>query len=102
MTDKELLERAARAAGIDLSVYAFEPPIEPDEALVWNPLVDDGDALRLVVKLQLLVATCATGEIAAASMSYSVECIEPAGTNHYAATRRAIVRAAAELAKGVV
>ena len=67
MTDRELLELAAKAAGIDL-----EPPnpwfLYSDESgfirLVedgsrvswsWNPLTDDADALRLVVKCNLHV-----------------------------------------------
>ena len=60
MTDRELLELAAKAAGI--VVWGNDLPGDvPDMATAglytnlghWNPLVDDGDALRLAVKLGL-------------------------------------------------
>ena len=108
MTDRELLELAAKAAGIE---YNF---ICPDGAhcgdmntiqnRFWNPLEDDGDALRLAVKLNIYVyprqgkTHCErrtdgeqTGEMHT----------QPHGTDPYAATRRAIVRAAAEIGKGM-
>jgi hypothetical protein len=58
MNDRELLELAAKAAGLLL-----EHPDDEDgvfiarekyrNGYVWNPLTDDGDALRLAVKLEL-------------------------------------------------
>ena len=55
-TDRELLEQAAKAAGIDLYTrkwhgcwYVSQEPNVKN----WNPLVDDGDALRLAVKLYI-------------------------------------------------
>ena len=59
-TDRELLELAAKAAGIALD---GECPhggfwVWDDEHLhhlPWNPLADDGDALRLAVKLDIQV-----------------------------------------------
>ncbi len=62
----------------------------------WNPLTDDGDALRLAVKLNIHISgffnkvTTDTDE-----MSFC----ENYGADPYAATRRAIVRAAAEIGK---
>lgn len=60
MSDRELLEFAAKAAGYevvwcswygrfsgDVSGFRFGDSI----GQVWNPLQDDGDALRLAVKL---------------------------------------------------
>ena len=93
MTDRELLELAAKAAqimvnpwhekyGLLLSDFDFEP---------WNPLTDDGDALRLAVKLQMS-SLFATG-------FYTIEDYAIRGNDPYAATRRAIVRAAAEIGK---
>ncbi len=65
MTDRELLEAAAKAAGIDLQHKPmFGGDSEPGfydyrsgkpEWLWWNPLIDDGDALRLAVKLKMMV-----------------------------------------------
>lgn len=43
MSDKELLELAARAAGLTSVGWAG----------LWNPLEEDGDALWLAVKLRL-------------------------------------------------
>ena len=49
MTDRELLEMAAKAAGIaDGDVF-----YDMDNDKEWNPLTDDGDALRLAVKLYI-------------------------------------------------
>jgi hypothetical protein len=79
MTDKELLELAAKAA--DYRYWQIED--------IWNPLTDDGDALRLAVKLCLLD----NHEIAIAPVNVWH------GDDPYAATRRAIVRAAAEIGK---
>jgi hypothetical protein len=79
MNDRELLELAAKAAGIPFS----------NIELVWNPLTDDGDALRLAVKLDLFDA---------ATLTYEPEEYR---ADPYAATRRAIVRAAAEIGKGM-
>lgn len=62
MNDRELLELAAKAAGIE---YRYEPNshrflIEKPTLIAggqylayWNPLTDDGDALRLAVKLEI-------------------------------------------------
>lgn len=51
MTDRELLEMAAKAAGIERLSFDRVRRDWP-----WNPLDDDGDALRLAVKLRLIVA----------------------------------------------
>lgn len=97
MTDRELLELAAKAAEIDLRVdkqgrpfyYAFGS----DEVL-WNPITDDGDALRLAGKLRLVVD--GRGYVTA-PLQIPGLCIEftPDENN----IRRAITRAAAELGK---
>ena len=99
--DKTLLEMAAKAAG--LTGYRYVTPDVEHRLLtdrgitVWNPLASDGDALRLAVKLRLDIdhhqfsvnvwdGYIGTGRI-------------PSGDDPYAATRRAIVRAAAEIGK---
>jgi hypothetical protein len=118
--DRSLLERAAKAAGIDVRWH--EPwethvhvgewyegrPLMHKEQMVWNPLTDDGDALRLAVKLNLHIGIDAESA-GAISVEWGFDaggnaagCIEqdaPIGGDDYAATRRAIVRAAAALAK---
>lgn len=92
MNDRELLELAAKADGRTPSLdrgYAFG---------VWNPLTDDGDALRLAVKLGVTVYP-PEDEHDDATASYQPDgwINEPQGSDPYAATRRAIVRAAAEI-----
>lgn len=55
MTDRDLLELAAKAAGIEL-VWSSEtdmPARRRDTMDYWRPLKDDGDALRLAVKLHI-------------------------------------------------
>lgn len=110
MNDRELLELAAKAAGIDVrwgdgwqSGTMFRSLPRPNSPLVtnvaWNPLTDDGDALRLAVKLGLYLNIYSTSmhQTFAGTGVHIAE--EPHGTDPYAATRRAIVRAAAEIAK---
>ena len=52
-TDREMLELAAKAAG-ELTPSWYGNSAYMDGVLSrWNPLTDDGDALRLAVKLML-------------------------------------------------
>lgn len=101
-TDRELLEGAARAAGIEIDwdgdralvVQMFRGHLK--NWLDWNPLTDDGDALRLAVNLELeLWFGC--GGLNAGGMTLDVE--EEYGVDPFAATRRAIVRAAYEIGR---
>lgn len=106
MTDKELLGWAAKAAGYsleeeyDINGYYWPWCIEIENR--WCPLTDDGDALRLVVKLRLTVDRSEVKDAVFVYCDYQdnfVEALEEHGTDPYAATRRAIVRAAAEIGK---
>lgn len=60
-TERELLELAAKAAGLDISVWASGIEDSPGpgyvlrEGYLWNPLIDDGDALCLADRLLLMV-----------------------------------------------
>jgi hypothetical protein len=105
--DKALLEAAARAAGYSICqqtkgvLVAYEPTGEPG-IFDWNPLLDDGDALRLAVRLRLdVLYSPADVEVIASESGYGHEAtpfaIEALGDDPYAATRRAIVRAAASM-----
>jgi hypothetical protein len=90
----ELLELAAKAAG--LSFWQENS---------WNPLDDDGDALRLAVKLNIDVffhASRVEGHVAGGRIP-PVRAIEREdyGDDPLAATRRAIVRAAAEIGRNM-
>ena len=103
MADRELLELAARAAGYELR-YLDDSSILVDGRR-WHPLADDGDALRLAVKLNLATvfhpvlgqALCRPYWSTAMGKE-SREDVEKHANDPYAATRRAIVRAAAEIA----
>jgi hypothetical protein len=110
--DRELLELAAKAAGLRID---FEDALEfgsradlryfdDETGDFWNPLVSDGDALRLAVKLRLEVMVTDVGAVVKPHGRIG-EVIpewsdsERNGNNHAAAVRRAIVRAAAALTR---
>jgi hypothetical protein len=102
MTDREFLELAAKAAGIDLE---WDGPPELWTPVFykgktyhgWSPLTDDGDALRLVVKLGMAVSVEYNYGGTSVIWGHSGNVRELHGGNPEAATRRAIVRAAAEI-----
>ena len=100
MTDREMLEAAAKAAGEWPSPEPFEHVLDR-----WNPLTDDGDALRLAVKVgmrdyfgievQERCTQCSAFE------PWEHCEFEEHGTDPLAATRRAITRAAAKIGKAM-
>lgn len=104
----ELLKFAAKAIGNEFGVIHGGPRIRCDAGWTpWNPLSDDSDALRLAVKLNLAVvfhptlnqALCRpyyTRDMGAESREDGEKHADP-----YAATRRAIVRAAAEIGRNM-
>jgi hypothetical protein len=109
MTDRELLELAAKAAG--MKIHAARQVERDEEGYAncglwiindttgWNPLTDDGDALRLAVQLGLLVDVWLQQKVCIASNQGEelVDARVEFGADPYAATRRAIVRAAAAI-----
>ena len=120
MTDCELLELAAKAAGIEgryASLDEFPDWMTAHDgegvyytsSQAWNPLIDDGDALRLAVRLGLDVCIDLQLEnkphthVIGFRCDHSAETIEAIEYHGdpYAATRRAIVRAAAEIGRGM-
>jgi len=110
-TDRELLELAAKAADIDYWRMTLSgAALNDEETLRWNPLIDDRDAFRLAVKLHISVRFCWDGcddqydtVIAEKSRIHADEQIgfdmKATQFDEPAATRRAIVRAAAAIAK---
>ena len=98
MTDKELLELAAKAAGIELTETEDGFEADYDDSRIWNPLTDDGDALRLAVKLRMSYCYSEIG-VYLDEPSDIATIAEDLNGDPYAATRRAIVRAAAEIGK---
>ena len=113
MNDKELLELAAKAAGVKAlwspdgvlrDCTNGHPAQNIYSAPPWNPLVNDGDALRLAVKLHINIEIWNVDTLIGANIylmgrghGYFQERYT---TDPYAATRRAIVRAAAAIGKG--
>lgn len=103
--DMELTTLAAKAAGISL---------EPGTTRIagtmqtWRALTDDGDALRLAVKLKMCIdtdwnqgANAGNAQVSFDDPEYGYQ--EGNGRNdRNAATRRAIVRAAAEIGKAMI
>ena len=114
MTDREMLEFAAKAAGIKVPTKEDYPYAYIDEHGIhrdisyggdgsrmshWSPLVSDGDAFRLAVKLQLQMdLRHSLNEVAVFSARRFDEGVRG---DHLAATRRAIVRAAAEIGRSM-
>lgn len=120
MTDRELLEFAAKAAGYEIAtinagINEYYQIRKCDGEIVyghhqpsWNPLTDDAAALRLAVKLNLTIDfdVLSDGAIVSVYASWNGDfrdCFwnEWLGKEPYAATRRAIVRAAAEIGSGM-
>ncbi len=107
MTDKELLELAAKAAGINTLYWTKDGQklVRRDGGIQkpWNPLTDDGDALRLAVKLKLVVdiGELIIGVIPSSPKAAGIEECYAVGDDPYAATRRAIVRAAAAIGEKI-
>lgn len=111
MNDRELLELAAKAAGYianPMQGYADGGLVVLDAAgIAWrfNPLVDDGDALRLAVNLRLDINFYNGFQEVAAEPSNGEEMNqsqEEFGSDILSATRRAIVRAAAEIGRKMI
>ena len=102
-TDRELLELAAKAAGIDVFWWPADDPVAlrlKRNNDLWNPLTDDGDALRLAVKL-FITFRCETFAEAITPNGNVFRVFASEVDDPYAATRRAIVRAAAEIGKSM-
>jgi hypothetical protein len=120
-TDRELLELAARAVGYDTdhswnaSRLEMDPPViamvvhDAAGELVstgWNPLDNDGDALRLAVRLKLEIEQNQVSESEESwccVSGYGLSVMEEfrSEPSRFEATRRAIVRAAAEIGRSM-
>ena len=112
MTDREMLELAAKAAGYVFGEYGGKPARQVTTKIgaawiYWNPLTDDGDALRLKVNLHLIVGSYSTyssvgGTYTTGNYTLPDEITvwhhETAG-DACAAERLAITRAAAEIGR---
>ena len=117
-TDRELLELAEKAAGLNVKGEWVDGDDKfthlnigkkfTNERMKWNPLTDDGDALRLAVKLRLSIiqeeefilgeylqpVEVMSEERADGSRICTMQSLDD---DHMAATRRAITDAAAQI-----
>jgi hypothetical protein len=115
--DHELLELAAKAAGMLPLPDGKELDYSRDgglmfcgggECTIWNPLDDDGDALRLAVRLTLSICTenaATLGEVyCTRGRVFGNYEIFPSSRDDdgEAAARRAIVLAAAEIGRSML
>lgn len=122
MTDRELLELSAKAAGMGsgmrwygmLGGFFRDEPDQDGISGPWNPLTDDGDALRLLVKLHMdlnfIYDGCDDQYDTVMVHTHGAKCDAEEGIGFYirggqidedAATRRAIVRAAAAIGEAM-
>lgn len=113
MRDRELLELAAKAAGLEYLEYV--PESYPSRAgllhgnpngrlFVWNPLDDDGEALRLGACLRIDIRHWDGPDRISAEHPLLPEnsiMVDVLG-GPMLATRKAIVRAAAALAPAII
>ena len=106
MNDKELLELAAKAIGLKLK-YNYLGGRDANQP--WDPLEDDGDALRLAVKLKLDIEFHEGDDRTPPGVTANTYKFELHGAAEnialnpdlLCATRRAITRAAAEIGKNL-
>jgi hypothetical protein len=96
--DRELLELAAKACGLEEAKMRIE-------FNQWNPLTDDGDALRLAVKLRFDIGFEKLHTVSVwvnpLDKWITEYCDDGMGADISEKTRRAIVRAAAEIGRGM-
>lgn len=109
--DRELLELAAKAAGIKSPKvqdmrgwgevrYGFSEAIfDDDREEYWNPLVDGGDAMRLAVKLRFTIEQWTHSVVIKIGDEVIRTELADGSTSRLELTRRAIVRAAAEIGR---
>lgn len=95
MEDQDLLELAAKAIGEEFHSGHITVGGRQFEWVEWSPLTDDGDALRLAVSIFKDIHFWYFDNSVSVGNCLRV----PIDGDPCAATRRAIVRAAAEIGK---
>ena len=110
-TDCELLGLAAKAAGLvgweihdtpTLGLHIWAKSLfEERGSGVWRPIDDDGDALRLAVRLKFAVNVWSGCSVMTGAALNATCVLEDISEDPYAATRRAIVRAAAAIGEAM-
>ena len=95
MTDREMLELAARA----VNGGSWHPLTHNAPNGDWNPRDDDGDALRLAVYLEFEIDITSTGVAVRTRCGLKVLVNKKEEPDLRAAARLAIFRAAAEIGR---
>jgi len=107
MGDSELIELAAKGArinaikdpnGVWRNCTRLPPGFNIFEAKPWNPIYDNGDALRLAVKLEMKI-NISQGNVQVRFKEDAPLVFVRTGIDSCEATRRAITRAAAEIGR---
>lgn len=121
MGDREILELAAKAAGVkidDDGPYVERPVIQSEFGkgnwvenvrFNWNPIQSDSEAFRLMIALGMDVMFSPENVEVIATQHADGDFVSPFALESwtlkpqdtYAATRRAIVRAAAEIGRAM-
>ena len=118
MTDDEMVKLAAKATGYVVfqerdmggALIGYKVQLQDQTCYWWDPLNDDGDALRLAVKVGIHIKIMAAAVEAYSGSSNGVYAVEilpffdpyhpiESDAARSRATRKAIVRRAAEHAK---
>ena len=105
--DRELIELAAKAYGIQVKgwlndkLIGFDTNTEWPVNGDWNPLESDGDALRLMVALQISVTPCFGSTYIDAGGRLDFSHIHSENETAISGARRAIVMMAAEIGRGM-
>ena len=112
MSDREMLEFAAKAAGWGTGPWVWSERAGGfiyrvnGDRVIWNPIADDGDAMRLILRLRLeprLIDNSHSNgaEPGRVTLHNFAGIVENIDGDSLAATRRAIVRAAAEIGRSM-
>ena len=108
MNDRQLIELAAKAAGLQEYGWMADTftHVVNNQFVFWEPLTDDGDALRLAVRMRIAFKFFRNAppelglpRLCALATMENGNWFAEEGADEVAATRRAIVRAAAEIGK---
>ena len=103
MTDRKLLELAAKAAG-----YSFKwgkdwhdkgAPLVDDK--LWNPRHDNNDSFRLAARLKIQVSFGTFKDNVASAYKFGKPAVEVENTDIEAAAREAIFLMAVEIGRGI-
>lgn len=105
MKDRDLLELAAKAMQMEIRFYEGMQVFDGTDLVVvdahgypWNPLKENEDAFCLAVTLGVDIFQGTGYRMCESSLGTTSE---PDGDDPYAAQRRAIVRAAAEIGEAL-